>query len=229
VMQEVLQQQAQNSYSEEAPSAQSSPRGRSEVVQRLREWATDLRSQQHQGAHGDSGEGDVKRTVNALNCQATFFREVVREVVADAPEIGSLLLEAWNMNMTLLVSCYERRLSAAASQGAMRDSELHELENQLEFIQTQVSERVLDYHSRSQQAQLHELKMACRAKEVELAEQQAHHTHEMECVDGQLLAAVARAQDMEAMHNQLVSETQEAKKLQQEQKDSESQELYVET
>jgi len=51
----------------------------------------------------------------------------------------------------------------------------------------------------------------------------------MECVDGQLLAAVARAQDMEAMHNQLVSETQEAKKMQQEQKDSESQELYVET
>ena len=56
----------------------------------MREWAADLRAQ---GFPPPNTEDCDRRTVVSLKQQATFFREIAREIVDVAPEMGSLLLE----------------------------------------------------------------------------------------------------------------------------------------
>jgi len=176
-------------------------RRKTEMMGRLKEWCRELKymaaHEKEKAKEREKLEEEVseQRTVQSLKTQATFFREAVREVVGDNPEIASLLLEGWNMNTELLVGHYEYKMSATEMALQAKDREIEEMENRLEFIQTQMNERVLDHQLRSEAHQLHELRMSLRAKDAEIAQQQQAHCKELENADAQLISALARLHD----------------------------------
>ena len=165
------------------------------MLDRLGGWATELKSQLGTGQPNSEVYLTEVRTVKSLKKLATFFREVVREIVLEAPEIASLLLEGWNMHTELLVGHYQHSMSATVDQVAAKDKEIADMENRLEFVQSKVNDRVLQQQLRSEAHQLHELKMKLRSKDVEIAEQQEAHTRELENADAQLISALARLHD----------------------------------